>query len=599
MTANGENVAGGMGLTPSTADAILAAGVDVITSGNHIWDKREIYPVPRTRPTASCGRTTTARTTSRVAAGACTTPSTASHVAVINLQGRTYMQPIENPFTDADALLDEASSPEPLPPIRLVDFHCELTSEKNALGLYLDGRVSVVVGTHTHVVTGDERILPGGTAYQTDLGMTGPVWSVIGFDPTTVLPRFINALPTRFEVGQRAGRLQRRPDRHRSGHRAGRSRSSGSSASSRREPVASVTSRAATTRLPPDGGRSSRPARRRSTCTRTRRAPTASSPPARARRGGRSRPASGVSALTDHDTLAGYRDVVAADAVPAGLTLIPGVEINALVTRDLGLWEGELHILGFGMDPGGRGVRGGAGRAARPAPACASSGPSTGCARSGCRSMPRSPRSTLGDDDALGRPTIARALIAAGLRRRASRTRSAGSSGTGRRATSPRRGSDRRRRSASSRPPAASRSWPTSARRRRASSSLRELVEVGLAGLEVYYRTFDAGDGRRGRRRSRAELGLLATGGTRLPRRPRPVCRGARRAVGPARGRRAAPRPRLAALTPAADAVRSQPAGRARLVLHERRAQLDRGAGACGGRRRLSASTKTLKPIAA
>ena len=109
------------------------------------------------------------------------------------------MQPIENPFTDADRLLDESS--EPLPPVRLVDFHCELTSEKNAFGLHLDGRVSAVVGTHTHVVTGDERILPGGTAYQTDLGMTGPVWSVIGFDPKTVLPRFINALPTRFEVG--------------------------------------------------------------------------------------------------------------------------------------------------------------------------------------------------------------------------------------------------------------------------------------------------------------------------------------------------------------------------------------------------------------
>src|SRR4029450_11401278 len=116
-------------------------------------------------------------------------------------------QPIDNPFTDADTLLDETSAPEPLPPIRLVDFHCELTSEKNALGLHLDGRVSVVVGTHTHVVTGDERILPGGTAYQTDLGMTGPVWSVIGFDPKTVLPRFINALPTRFEAGAGAAGL--------------------------------------------------------------------------------------------------------------------------------------------------------------------------------------------------------------------------------------------------------------------------------------------------------------------------------------------------------------------------------------------------------
>ena len=136
-------------------------------------------------------------------------------LAVINLQGRTYMQPIENPFTDADKLLDESS--EPLPPVRLVDFHCELTSEKNALGLYLDGRVSVVVGTHTHVVTGDERILNRGTAYQTDLGMTGPIDSVIGFAPRTVLPRFVNALPTRFEVGGGAGHLQRRPDRHRSG----------------------------------------------------------------------------------------------------------------------------------------------------------------------------------------------------------------------------------------------------------------------------------------------------------------------------------------------------------------------------------------------
>ena len=95
-----------------------------------------------------------------------------TELAVINLQGRTYMQPIDNPFPEADRLLDEAV--EPLPPIRLVDFHCEITSEKNALGLYLDGRVSVVVGTHTHVVTGDERILPRGTAYQTDLGMTGP-----------------------------------------------------------------------------------------------------------------------------------------------------------------------------------------------------------------------------------------------------------------------------------------------------------------------------------------------------------------------------------------------------------------------------------------
>jgi metallophosphoesterase (TIGR00282 family) len=199
VTANGENVAGGMGLTPSTAEALFDAGVDVITSGNHIWDKREIYPYLEASE----------RVLRPLNYGTHEVPGRGwgvfhaldgNELAVINLQGRTYMQQIENPFTDADRLFDEAS--EPLPPIRLVDFHCELTSEKNALGLYLDGRVSVVVGTHTHVVTGDERILPKGTAYLTDLGMTGPLYSVIGFDPATVLPRFINALPTRFKVGE-------------------------------------------------------------------------------------------------------------------------------------------------------------------------------------------------------------------------------------------------------------------------------------------------------------------------------------------------------------------------------------------------------------
>jgi 2',3'-cyclic-nucleotide 2'-phosphodiesterase len=199
VTANGENLAGGMGLTPATAALLFGAGVDVITSGNHIWDKRDIYPElernPRILRPLNYG-------TSDVPGRGWTVQDAldGSPIAVINLQGRTYMQPIDNPFETADRLIDEAS--EPLPPIRLVDFHCEITSEKNALGLYLDGRVSAVVGTHTHVVTGDERILPGGTAYQTDLGMTGPIHSVIGFKPSTVLPRFINALPTRFEVGE-------------------------------------------------------------------------------------------------------------------------------------------------------------------------------------------------------------------------------------------------------------------------------------------------------------------------------------------------------------------------------------------------------------
>ncbi len=198
VTANGENLAGGMGLTPSLSEALFAAGVDVITSGNHIWDKKEIYPyLERTE-----------RVLRPLNYGTHDVPGRGwgtyqgldgTDLAVINLQGRTYMQPIDNPFTEADRLFDESS--EALPPVRLVDFHCEITSEKNAFGLYLDGRASAVVGTHTHIVTADERILPKGTAYITDLGMTGPLYSVIGFDPRTVLPRFINALPTRFEVG--------------------------------------------------------------------------------------------------------------------------------------------------------------------------------------------------------------------------------------------------------------------------------------------------------------------------------------------------------------------------------------------------------------
>ena len=198
VTANGENVAGGMGLTSSTADALLAAGVDVITSGNHIWDKREIYLYLESNERIL--RPLNYGTTDVPGRGWGTYQALdGTDIAVVNLMGRTYMQPLDNPFTDADRLLGEGS--EPLPPVRLVDFHCEITSEKNALGLYLDGRVSAVMGTHTHTVTGDERILPKGTAYQSDLGMTGPIWSVIGFDPATVLPRFLTGLPTRFEVG--------------------------------------------------------------------------------------------------------------------------------------------------------------------------------------------------------------------------------------------------------------------------------------------------------------------------------------------------------------------------------------------------------------
>jgi len=198
VTANGENLAGGMGLTLSTAGALFGGGVDVITSGNHIWDKREIIAeldheerILRPLNYGTHGVPGRGWGIFHAADG--------TEVAVVNAQGRSTMTPIDNPFTEMDRLLDEAA--DELPAVRLVDFHCELTSEKTAFGLYLDGRVSAVAGTHTHVPTADERVLARGTAYTSDLGMTGPIESVIGFEPETVLPRFINGLPTRFEVG--------------------------------------------------------------------------------------------------------------------------------------------------------------------------------------------------------------------------------------------------------------------------------------------------------------------------------------------------------------------------------------------------------------
>jgi metallophosphoesterase (TIGR00282 family) len=196
VVANGENIAAGAGLTPRLAEELLDGGIDVITSGNHIWDKREIYdyldterPVlrPINYPDDAPGRGWTIHQTR---AGV--------EVAIINAMGRVFMNQLDSPFTRLDALLDEAA--EPLPAVRIVDFHCEVTSEKNAMGWYLDGRVSAVVGTHTHVPTADARILPKGTAYISDIGMTGPRDSIIGMKIETVLPRFTSHLPTRFEV---------------------------------------------------------------------------------------------------------------------------------------------------------------------------------------------------------------------------------------------------------------------------------------------------------------------------------------------------------------------------------------------------------------
>ncbi len=195
VIANGENLAAGMGITPRLAEELLSSGIDVVTSGNHVWDKREVYdyldtgrPVlrPINYPDTAPGRGWLVH---ELAGGA--------RVAVINAMGRVFMNQLDSPFTVLDALLNGA---EELPPVRILDFHCEITSEKNAMGWHLDGRVSAVLGTHTHVPTADARILPGGTAYISDVGMTGPRDSIIGMTVESVLPRFLHHLPTRFEV---------------------------------------------------------------------------------------------------------------------------------------------------------------------------------------------------------------------------------------------------------------------------------------------------------------------------------------------------------------------------------------------------------------
>lgn len=190
---NCENSAAGFGVTPDIAEALFEAGADVLTSGNHIWDKRAILDYiaqqprllrPANYPDAPGGGVYIGLSKQAV------------RYAVLNLQGRTYLPAINCPFRTADALLDDLGSDIP---VRFVDFHAEATSEKMAFGWHLDGRVSAVVGTHTHVSTADERLLPGGTAYLTDVGMTGPIDSIIGMDRETSLQRFLTGMPVRFE----------------------------------------------------------------------------------------------------------------------------------------------------------------------------------------------------------------------------------------------------------------------------------------------------------------------------------------------------------------------------------------------------------------
>lgn len=188
VIANVENAAGGRGLTPQTADDLFKAGVDIMTSGNHIWENREIYPVlnseapivrPLNYPEGTPGRGVYRK----------------NGVAVVNVMGRTFMGVhLDCPFRGMDAALAGLGGSR----IVIVDVHAEATSEKIAMGYYLDGRVSAVVGTHTHVPTSDTRVLPNGTAYVTDLGMVGALNSVLGMETAAVLERFLRQLPNRF-----------------------------------------------------------------------------------------------------------------------------------------------------------------------------------------------------------------------------------------------------------------------------------------------------------------------------------------------------------------------------------------------------------------
>ncbi len=202
LVINGENAAGGFGITPSIAEEIFDLGAHVITTGNHIWDKREIFEYMAV-PSDSHGR---GRRILRPANYAVTTPGFGLYegvlddgqtYAVINLQGRVFMSSCDDPFRKADELLAKIKAK-----VILVDVHAEASSEKVALGWYLDGRVTAVLGTHTHIPTADERVLPGGTAYQTDVGMSGPYDSVIGVEKELVLQRFLTGMPGKFEAAK-------------------------------------------------------------------------------------------------------------------------------------------------------------------------------------------------------------------------------------------------------------------------------------------------------------------------------------------------------------------------------------------------------------
>lgn len=197
---NGENSAGGRGITESIYKQLLESGANAVTLGNHAWDNKGIFEFIDTakylaRPANFPEAPGTGMVFLRI---------NDLEAAVINLQGRTFMQPLDCPFKKAEELIEEAKARTN---IIFVDFHAETTSEKQAMGWFLDGKVTAVIGTHTHVQTADERILPGGTAYLTDVGMTGPYDEILGMDKNSVLYRFQTSMPARFEV-PKTGRKQ-------------------------------------------------------------------------------------------------------------------------------------------------------------------------------------------------------------------------------------------------------------------------------------------------------------------------------------------------------------------------------------------------------
>jgi metallophosphoesterase (TIGR00282 family) len=200
--ANVENAAGGFGINPQLADELFGYGLDVLTTGNHVWDKREIYDYFASHP-----RLLRPANYPEGLPGAGVVVVQASNgvdCAVINLQGRVYMPQTDDPFRKADKLLGELPAQVK---VRFVDFHAEISSEKVAMGWYLDGRVSAMVGTHTHVPTADTRILPEGTGYQTDAGMTGPYNGVIGVDKQIIIERFLTQMPVRMEAARHGAEL--------------------------------------------------------------------------------------------------------------------------------------------------------------------------------------------------------------------------------------------------------------------------------------------------------------------------------------------------------------------------------------------------------